>query len=114
MSGEKGEDVLGSRGAVGDSGHEVKQGESVPSLMVSLGLNWEAVWNLTENGALREARSGDASALLPGDRVYIPPLVKRPNLSSRISGIASQNGPHPIDSAWRVRGAMAPGLVNPT
>ncbi len=49
----------------------VQQSQSMNSIAFEHGFAWEALWNLDENAALREAR-GDGGVLLPGDEVYIP------------------------------------------
>lgn len=66
---------------VGEEGQVVKQGDGIASIAWQAGHFWETVWNDPANTALREAR-GMPEVLLPGDRVFIPPLQPK---SVRIS-----------------------------
>ncbi len=56
--------------------HTVGQGESVESVAVRAGHRWETLWEHPSNAPLRSARRSP-HVLMPGDRVYVPPLEKK-------------------------------------
>ena len=56
--------------------HEVVQGESVESIAHAAGHLWETVWEADENAELRERRT-NAHVIMPGDRVFVPPIEPR-------------------------------------
>lgn len=56
--------------------HTVAQGESVESVAVRAGHRWETLWEHPSNAPLRAARRSP-HVLMPGDRVFVPPLEKK-------------------------------------
>lgn len=63
-------------GCVGSGEREVAQGESLPSIAVETGHNWQTLWDHPENADLKGARK-DPAVLYPGDRVFVPPIRLR-------------------------------------
>ncbi len=63
-------------GRVGKGEREVAQGESLPSIAVETGHNWQTLWDHPENADLKQARQ-DPAVLYPGDRVFVPPIRLR-------------------------------------
>ena len=51
----------------------VREGESVLSIAVERGFDWQTLWNLSENAALKQKRK-DPDTLLAGDILHIPDL----------------------------------------
>lgn len=52
--------------------HTVSQGESVAEIAFQYGVNdWQKVWNLSENAALRQKRQ-HPEIIFPGDEIFIP------------------------------------------
>ncbi len=58
------------------SWHTVAQGESVESVAFRAGHRWETLWDHPSNAPLRALRRS-AHVLMPGDRVFVPPLEKK-------------------------------------
>jgi hypothetical protein len=59
---------------VGNGDYEVKQGECIYSIAAATGHLWRTIWEHPQNEALRQARQ-EPGVLLPGDRVFVPPLT---------------------------------------
>lgn len=55
------------------SHHEVEQGESVESVAAATGHAPETIWDAPENRELK-AKRPDPHLLLPGDRLFVPPV----------------------------------------
>lgn len=53
--------------------HDVAQGESVESVAAATGHATQTIWEAPENASLRDRRK-DPHVLLPGDRLFVPPL----------------------------------------
>jgi N-acetylmuramoyl-L-alanine amidase len=53
--------------------HEIQQGDCVESLAYEYGHFWQTIWQDPTNAGLRQRRK-NPNALLPGDRLFIPPL----------------------------------------
>lgn len=56
--------------------YTVKQGDSLTSIAFELGLNWETIWNHSQNGQLKNDRQ-DPHVIYPGDVLYIPDKTPR-------------------------------------
>jgi hypothetical protein len=61
---------------VGAGDHIVQRGECMASIADASGHFWEKLWGLAENADLKAARK-DPNALLPGDRVHVPPIEEK-------------------------------------
>jgi len=61
---------------VGEGTHEVRRGECMSSIAEKHGFFWQTLWNAPENSTLKDVR-GDPNVLLPGDRVFVPPLREK-------------------------------------
>lgn len=59
-----------------ESWHTVAQGESVESVAFRAGHRWQTLWDHPSNAPLRTLRRS-AHVLMPGDRVFVPPLEKK-------------------------------------
>jgi N-acetylmuramoyl-L-alanine amidase len=53
--------------------HDVAQGESAESIAAAVGHLVDTVWNAPENASLKSLRK-DPHVLMPGDRIFVPPL----------------------------------------
>jgi N-acetylmuramoyl-L-alanine amidase len=51
----------------------VRQGDCIESIAVQTGFFWKTLWDHPQNQAL-QAAGREGQVLLPGDRVYVPPL----------------------------------------
>ncbi|MBV1857071.1 MAG: hypothetical protein KUG77_01575 [Nannocystaceae bacterium] len=71
---------------VGDGAHRVRRGECISSIADKHGFFWQTLWDAPENRTLREVR-GDPNVLLPGDRVFIPPLREKEQAHCRTGSI---------------------------
>lgn len=60
-------------GPIGDGNHVVLQGECMESIAFDAGFIWQSLWDMAENAAVKAARK-NPNALLPGDRVFVPPV----------------------------------------
>jgi Putative peptidoglycan binding domain len=60
---------------VGEEGVLVEQGQCVFSLAHRAGQSWKRIWDHPKNATLRQARH--PGILLPGDRLYLPPVEPR-------------------------------------
>lgn len=56
--------------------YTVRQGESVESIAAHLGHLPETIWEDPENQSLRDRRK-DPDVLMPGDRIFVPPVKPR-------------------------------------
>jgi len=59
---------------VGNGSYEVRQGDCIYSIAARTGHRWQSLWDHPENRELRQSRR-DPGILLPGDRVFLPPLA---------------------------------------
>jgi hypothetical protein len=66
----------GAPNAIGQGNHTVCKGECVFSIAEGSGLFWETIWQHPKNRELREKR-GSPHVLLPGDKVFVPPIELR-------------------------------------
>jgi N-acetylmuramoyl-L-alanine amidase len=60
-------------GPVGEGEYIVEPGDCLSSIAFEYGLDWRTLWHLPANSELRNKRK-DPNVLLPGDRLYVPPL----------------------------------------
>ena len=56
--------------------HTVKQGDCLESIAHHYGMDWNSLWNLSDNAKLKKLRK-DPNLLYPGDIVYVPELTVR-------------------------------------
>jgi hypothetical protein len=61
---------------MGNGDYVVKQGECIYSIAAATGHLWRTIWEHPQNEALRKARQ-EPGILLPGDRVFVPPLAAK-------------------------------------
>jgi N-acetylmuramoyl-L-alanine amidase len=63
-----------SRGPIYSAGaHQVREGESIPTVALLSGHFWQTIWEHPDNASLAEVRK-DATTIVPGDTVVVPPL----------------------------------------
>jgi hypothetical protein len=61
---------------IGDGNYSVQEGDCVESIAFKRRLEWQKVWNDPKNASLKEA-GRDPNILLPGDRLYVPPVESK-------------------------------------
>ena len=61
---------------VGSGPYLVKAGDCLSSISDDAGHLWQTVWNHPSNAELKQTRD-DPHVLLPGDRIFVPPIRER-------------------------------------